>query len=140
MKKILLLFFVFLPFVSFATDASLFDLDEAALAEEFSELQTLEEAVVDDPMMTLDQAASMNLVTEAFALAPSADGFEDSDFAFQWEGFLWGFLCCPIGLFVIAVNSTKTKDNKISFWIGVAVSSVVSLVYEIALLSSGVYY
>ena len=36
----------------------------------------------------------------------------------DWASFAWGFLCCPIGFFVIITNKDKDSSQKKSFWIG----------------------
>lgn len=122
----------------YASDDQLFDLNEEALTEEFSELTQLEEVVMADPSMTIEQAQSLHLITEAFA--QSADGFTSDQFLFQWEGFLWGFLCCPIGFFTVAINSNKSHDNKISFWIGVGANTVLSVMYTALVYSPATTY
>ncbi len=131
MKKIVFLLLMFFAVPLSYASGSVFDLDESVLAEEFADLTQLEEVVLSNPTINLEQAVALDLVTDDFSSA-SADGFQGSDFSFQWEGFLWGFLCCPIGVFVVALNKHKTKDNKLSFWIGVAASTVLSAFQTIA--------
>lgn len=138
MKKYLLLtVFLLVSFYGFSTDnASMFDLNEQVLTEEFSELQTLENAVIADPTISLEEAVSMNLVTDSFsAEKKEKKAKEQEDFYFEWEGFLWGFLCCPVGFFVVAVNGSKSHGNKVSYWIGIGASLGLSLI-----MNSVVYY
>lgn len=129
MKK--LLFFVFAIFAlnSYAGNASLFDLNENALEAEFSELSTLEAAVVADPTMTVEAAQAQDLVSEALETAPALPA--EGGFAFDWGGFLWGFLCCPVGFFVVAIGSSKSSDAKTSYWIGVLASVVLSSISSV---------
>ncbi len=135
MKKLLILAFVLITGANlFATNANLFDLNEEELTAEFSELNTLESAVLANSAITLQDAVAMNLVDETFNAETTATS--SSQFQFQWEGFLWGFLCCPIGLFTVAVNKNKTKDNKTSYWIGVAANTVISTIYYVAVAST----
>lgn len=122
---------------AFAGNTDLFNLNEDQLQNEFSELIHLEKAVDANPALTLETAISNNLVGDSFMAANALNNMQ-SDFVFQWEGFLWGFLCCPIGFFVVAVNKNKSKDNKISFWIGFAASSVLGTITQLA--SGGYYY
>ena len=131
MKNLFICLFAMLSLSAFANQSSYFDLNEEAINAEFETLNTLENAVLSSPEMTASQAVEMNLMT----MAQSADLPQNSggsDFAFEWEGFLWGFLCCPVGLFTVAVNKNKSHDNKISYWIGVAAGSVISMIYYVA--------
>lgn len=138
MRKTLLLF-VLLSMSSFAfASQNLFEFNEEKLEQEFAELNRLEGAVVNNVEMNLAMAQALNYLPEEFNSA-SADGFDGSEFRFQWEGFLWGFLCCPVGVFVVALSKNKSKDTKTSFWIGVAASSVLSALQTIA-MGGGTYY
>lgn len=110
----------------YAGNASLFDLNEEALSTEFAELSSLEDAVVADAMMTFDAAQEQNLVP--VALSSSAALPASGDFQWEWGGFLWGFLCCPVGFFVVAINGSKSHSQKTSYWIGVGASVVLSAI------------
>lgn len=110
-----------------ASNASLFQLNESDLNSEFSELNQLELIVENDASMNFEMALTKNLISENMVFNNSLNTMQD-DFVMQWEGFLWGFLCCPIGFFVVAVNKNKTKNDKLSFWIGVAAGTVVSAI------------
>ena len=135
MKQLFICLFAMLSLSSFASQSSFFALNSDALETEFAELNTLEAAVLINPGMTTTQAVEMNLMTIAQGADLSTVGTE-GNFAFEWEGFLWGFLCCPVGLFTVAVNKNKSHDNKISFWIGVAANSVISMVYYVAIATT----
>ena len=138
MRKTLLLY-VLLSMSSFAfANVDLFGFNEEKLEQEFAELNRLEGAVINNSEMNLAMAEALNFLPDEFSSA-SANGFEGSEFRFQWEGFLWGFLCCPVGVFVVALSKNETKDNKTSFWIGVAASAVLSSLQTIA-VGGGTYY
>ena len=132
MKKLLLFVFAIFALNSYAADASLFDLNEDALDTEFAELSTLESAVVADPTMTVAAAQEQNLITEALETAPALPA--EGGFAFDWGGFLWGFLCCPVGFFIVAIGSSKSSDAKTSFWIGVLANIVLSSISSLGAL------
>ena len=132
MKRIILFFIMLSAFNCTFASGHLFQIDEKALEEEFQELSTLEATVLAHPSMDVSEARDLNYLPEEFTSA-SADGFEGSNFSFQWEGFLWGFLCCPVGVFVVVLNKHKSKDNKTSFWIGVAANTVLSALQTIAI-------
>ncbi len=125
MKKIALLLFMSLFTVTlFAGNSDLFNLDETALEVQFQELTTLENFVLSN-----DNVTYIDLADKGFNMAGYAFNTNmDSGMEFMWEGFLWGFLCCPVGFFVIAINSNETRDNKLSFWIGVGAASVLSAI------------
>ncbi|HPE86093.1 MAG: hypothetical protein M0O94_00610 [Bacteroidales bacterium] len=125
MKKIFFVALISLMSVSlFAGTPDLFDLDETAIEQQFQELNTLEYFVLSNANVAdLDlSSAGLDLSKFAFSMDVNA-GFE-----FMWEGFLWGFLCCPVGFFVIALDNNESKDNKTSFWVGVGASVVLSAI------------
>jgi hypothetical protein len=128
MKKPLFLLVValFVSTFSFAGNSSFFTDDLNAIESEFASLSNLEQQVITNPALTFAQAMESNLVSNDFKLLNGADAVANN-LVFEWEGFLWGFLCCPIGLFVVALNDNKTPDNKTSYWIGVAAGTVLSL-------------
>ncbi len=125
MKKVLLIFFMSLFTVTlFAGNTELFNLDETALEAQFQELTTLENFVLSNTNVT-----AIDLNSNGFDMAGYDFSTEmASNFEFMWEGFLWGFLCCPVGFFVIAIDDDEPKDNKMSFWIGVGASVVLSAI------------
>jgi hypothetical protein len=134
MKKITLLIVAFftVTFI-YAGNADLFSIDEQELNSEFAELTALEEFVQTNDMMSLEEIITTNSFDlTSFNLNSFGASSQDAEFAFRWEGFLWGFLCCPIGFFVVAVNKNKDHDQKLSFWIGVAASSVINIIYYAA--------
>lgn len=140
MKKLLLvaLSFFAITFL-FAGSADLFKIDEVALEEEFASLTALEEVVKENDYISLNEIQRRNLYdVSAFNFGNLGEGFADGEFVFQWEGFLWGFCCCLVGFFVVAVNKNKDKDQKTSYWIGVAVSVALNAISS--LLTPTYYY
>ncbi|MEM7367174.1 MAG: hypothetical protein AAF587_01165 [Bacteroidota bacterium] len=105
-------------------NASLFDLDESQLESDFQDLDQLENYLLDNEMQSLtdlreSQAGMLNQLnlgnlSEETLVAP-AFSIDDMD----WISFAWGFLCCPIGFFVVGINQNKSSDEKTSFWLGV---------------------
>ena len=67
---------------------------------------------------------------EASSLLAPEFRIEDMD----WGSFAWGFCCCPIGFFTVAVNSSKSQNEKLSYWIGVGVNTILSVI------SNTIYY
>lgn len=110
----------------FATTANDFDYDYEAHDAEFSEIAEVENAAITSGLSfseMSDEASPYNI--EGFDLATSPHfSIDDMD----WGAFAWGFCCWPIGFFVVAINSSKDSDQKLSFWIGAATSVVLSTI------------
>jgi|GEM_PF-1842346 len=124
MKKIILsLFLMLMASWSMATNtASDFTLDEQTFQSEMAALDQLEQEL---SAPTFTATSSNNTVLFAqHGLQQSAFGLGDM----EWGPFAWGFCCWPVGFFVVAINSNKSKNEKLSFWIGAAVSVVFSAI------------
>jgi hypothetical protein len=133
MKKIFLLTAaLFVAGFTFAGNAELFKVDEQALNNEFAGLSALENFVVDNNFISLNEIETGSMYDLTGLNVNTMGATSSGEFAFQWEGFLWGFLCCPIGFFVVAVNKNKDHDQKLSYWIGVAAASLFNIIYYIA--------
>ena len=63
---------------------------------------------------------------------------ETNEFYVDWNSFAWGFCCCPVGFFTVAVNNNSDSDMKTSYWIGAA--SCVSLFAIIGTVSISFNY
>lgn len=110
---------------SFAINADLFQIDDQAIQTELSELTQLESLVAANPALTFNEISSsldFELESNSYALMASKFTLDDM----EWIPFLWGFLCCPVGLFVVVTNDSSTKDEKTSYWIGVAANVLIS--------------
>ena len=129
MKKLITIMVVFLAFSSvYAGNADLFSVDKQAIQEEFADLNALEEFVVTNDYLALNDILAGDAYDLTAINVNTMGTTTTSDFVFQIEGFLWGFLCCPVGFFVIAVNENKDRDQKLSYWIGVAASTVIGAI------------
>lgn len=127
MKKILLLLCLALVGLTSqaAVSANDFQYDETAVIAEFQEVTELENTLLANDF-------SLNTAPESPALAgylnamatPAPFSIDDMD----WTAFAWGFCCWPVGFFVVAINSSKTSDQKLSFWIGTGVSIILSAI------------
>lgn len=104
--------------------------DVAGFEAEFAALDQLEKLVKEEGITSfaeLESKESVSLDLTDFKSTNSITATQGFDWDnFDWPSGLWGFLCCPIGFFVVITNKDKTKDQKISFWIGVAASTVLS--------------
>ena len=143
MKKLfILLFFVSTTILSFGGNAALFSYDADELQSEFSDLQTLETMVIANQDITIADFEAMDIdwlnridLENMKTTSPvqAMFGIEDMD----WTAFAWGFCCCPVGFFTIAIKDDKSDDEKISFWVGVAVNMVLGTISSIS--SRGMY-
>ncbi len=124
MKKIILaLSICFMASWSMATTtASDFMLDEQTYQSEMAALDQLEQELSTPTFSTTSSSSAM--VFAQHGLQQSAFGLDDM----EWGPFAWGFCCWPVGFFVVAINSNKSKNEKLSFWIGTAVSVVFSAI------------
>ena len=138
MKKIfILLFFVSTTILSFGGNAALFSYDADELQSEFTDLQSLETMVIANQNLTIADFEQMDVdwlnridLEKMKTTSPvqAMFGIEDMD----WTAFAWGFCCCPVGFFTIAIKDDKSSDEKLSFWVGVGVSVVIYFVGGIA--------
>ncbi len=138
MKKIfILLFFVSTTILSFGGNAALFSYDADELQSEFTDLQSLETMVIANQNLTIADFEQMDVdwlnridLEKMKTTSPvqAMFGIEDMD----WTAFAWGFCCCPVGFFTIAIKDDKSDDEKISFWVGFGVSVVIYFVGGIA--------
>ncbi len=136
MKKELLLSFMLLLISSVAfsgtTNDELFSYDKNQVEQEFAELNQLEAYVDANQGITM---ADVQLEFQSnFNMQASPLKFDFGDI--EWGAFAWGFLCCPVGLFVVALNDRARKDEKTSYWIGVianaVLSSITTVIYYVA--------
>ena len=135
MKKIstLLLAFAIIFNVS-ASNADLFSYDLSEITTELSDLEVVENVISQNQNSTIDeinlQIISNNFLSSSFdtdyksSLALRAGLIDEMD----WASFAWGFLCCPIGFFVVVTNKDKDSSQKKSFWIGTITSVILGAI------------
>ncbi|RMG57180.1 MAG: hypothetical protein D6722_25295 [Bacteroidetes bacterium] len=107
--------------------ATRFAIDEAQLEADFAGLSQLESFMLENGTRTYRelQAEQGDLLAELGSLdadSPLAPAFSVDQM--DWGAFAWGFLCCVIGFFVVAINGSKDSYSKTSYWIGVLVSTI----------------
>jgi hypothetical protein len=135
MKKLLTLAFVCcLGLNAFATvSADDFSYDAVAFETEMTSLNQLEQEVNLHGFSLTEVQASDKWSNELAGLGLQQAGWSIEDM--DWGSFAWGFCCFPIGFFVVAINSNKSNDQKLSFWIGAIVSTVTSAITYLAIPS-----
>ncbi len=126
MKKGILFSFMLLLISSVAfsgtTSDELFSYDKNQVEQEFTELNQLEAYVNANQGVTL---ADVQLEFNSnFNMQSSPLKFDFGDI--EWGAFAWGFLCCPVGFFVVVLDDRARKDEKTSFWIGVITNVVIN--------------
>lgn len=92
-----------------------------------TDLNELEAIVIANPAITINEVNAnfgYNLEMDSYALMASKFTLDDM----EWGPFLWGFLCCPVGLFVVVTNDRSTKDEKTSYWLGVGAGVVLNAI------------
>ncbi|MFC2136950.1 hypothetical protein ACFLTE_02130 [Bacteroidota bacterium] len=123
----LLTIFAISVFSLSASQSDLFSYNAEEVETHFQELNELENHILNTNDLNLD-----NLIGSAVCLnSTSTSGIESSSFSIDdmdWGAFAWGFCCCPIGFFVVAINDEKDSDQKLSYWIGVGVSAVLGAI------------
>ncbi|MCC6721265.1 MAG: hypothetical protein IT243_03620 [Bacteroidia bacterium] len=140
MKKIInLLSLLALPFLSISATND-FSYNKEALSNDFSKLEQIS-VFVDQSNVSYSEISKNpvfkgNLdLTSHISVKPNFS-FDEMD----WISFAWGFLCCPVGFFIVVLDDDKTKEEKTSFWIGVIASVVLSTISSIASASMGYAY
>ncbi len=122
-----------------ANSAELFQYDRAELAQEFAELEALESYLLENEGVDYEALKVQNHpvlanvhLANANQQGPLGALFSIDDM--DWSAFAWGFCCCPIGFFLVAINNESGQDSKTSYWIGVVVSAVLGGI------SNGIYF
>lgn len=131
MKKIVLLnvALLFIAATAFGENskAQLFSYDKKEVRSEFAQLNQLEQYVNVHEGATLSEIQTFYDAPKfagpnrkSSVMSPMFD-FDDMD----WGSFAWGLCCCPVGVFTVALNDSKSSDEKTSYWIGVISSAVI---------------
>ena len=137
MKKLISLFSILsLPLLGISA-TNVFSYDKNDLSSQFSKLEQVslfvEQNNVSYSELSKNPLFKGNLdLTNHISVKPNFS-FDDID----WISFAWGFLCCPVGFFVVVLDDDKTKEEKTSFWIGFITSSVLSTLSTIATAGMG---
>jgi hypothetical protein len=108
-----------------------FSYDAVAFGTEMTTLSQLEQEVSMNGFSLEEVETSAKWGTQLAGLGLNQASWSVDDM--EWGSFAWGFCCWPVGFFVVSINSDKSKDEKLSFWIGTGVSVVLSAI------SGGVY-
>lgn len=132
-NKLLLLTLVAVMFSSFAFAGAAddFKIDRTQVKAEFSELDQMEQTVIDNNYMPLTQIMSnQNLASEFSGMVPlSLPGTQDA--ALGIPGFWWGCIFGPIGLLIVYVATDNDRHEVKTALTGCIVGTVVSTLFYI---------
>ena len=126
MKKLLTLFALALICMtsSATSDAELFSYDDAKINHELKSLNQLELAVLSGNQTQVNVlTAELNLIPNQ-AAGKFATNFSFSDM--DWGAWAWGFCCWPVGIFTVLLNDSKGTESRISYFIGIGTSIILS--------------
>ena len=131
------LLFVSTILFSFAGNSDLFTYNGDELLTEFLDLQTLETMVIASQNLTIADFEQIDVdwlnridFENMKTTSPIQAAFDIDDM--EWGAFAWGFCCSPIGFFTVAISDDKSNNEKLSYWIGVVVSSILGSISAIA--------
>jgi len=132
MKKILLTFTILLSLIGnkvSANNTDLFAMNEDQVSASLSQATEIENYVINHENTTLtflqtESQSNLNLKNVV-------SNFRSFTFdSMDWQAFLWGFCCFPIGAaigaFIILLDDNSSDDSKKSYLIGAAVGFVFS--------------
>ncbi|MFW6019159.1 MAG: hypothetical protein ACOCPM_01135 [Bacteroidales bacterium] len=144
MKKFVLLNLIvlFAVAITFAgnSKAEMFSYEKEQVQSEFAEMNQLENFVNTHEGATLNEIKSFRDAPDFAGInSPSPENmlFDINDM--EWGSFAWGFLCCPVGFFVVALNDRRSQHEKTSFWIGAITSAVLSSISTVTVVPASYY-
>lgn len=115
---------------SFAGNADLFTYDRSEVEANLQELITLEnyilvtEITLQELTITNSELADLIYDHSGYcSLSNPEFDFEDMD----WGSFAWGLCCWPVGVFTVLLNDDKGNDSRISYFIGLGTSVIISI-------------
>ena len=138
------LFFISTTILSFGGNAALFSYNADELQNEFSDLQSLETMVIANQNLTIADFEQMDIdwlsridLENMKTTSPVQAMFGIEDM--EWGAFALGFCCSPIGFFLVAISDERSNNEKLSYWIGVVINSLLSTIAVITSPTSGLY-
>ncbi len=138
MKKLFVILLFFSTCLSsYAGNADKFSYNADELQNEFSDLQSLESMFIGNQNLTIADFEQMDIdwlnridLENMKCASPVQAMFGVDDM--EWGAFAWGFCCSPIGFFLVAISDEKSNNEKLSYWIGVVISSLLGSIAAIA--------
>jgi len=132
MKKILLIAAMAI-FMScqglWANQADDFKYNKQKVQDEFSDLNLLEQTVIDNSFITLSEMKSKNMLTSEFSNLNLTSMMMEP--ALGIPGFWWGCVLGPVGILVVYAVTDNDKDEVKKALYGCLVSTGIWVVFEI---------
>lgn len=111
--------------------ADVFSMDETSIQEEFAALNQLESYVLTQGTTVSVSALPSDIVPQNFNAAAGLNSPNFTIDDMDWGSFAWGFCCCPVGFFVVAISPQKDSAQKLSYWIGVGVGTILGAITNV---------
>lgn len=115
--------------LAFASEASVFDYNEQAFMNEFSDMEMLEQYVDDHPGVTLSEMRAQNH-SLAFTCNATPASFNQYMSPLGIPGFWWGCFLGPIGVLVVVISEQSESRD--------LTNSVIGCIISCALFGGGV--
>jgi hypothetical protein len=131
MKKFLLVAALFVAVISnktMANNAGLFAYDDDQVSVQLTQATEIENYVTTHENATLSNLQADANVSDQLDLGnfnASAASFTFDDI--NWKAWAWGFCCWPIGIFTVILKDSSTREDKISFVIGILTGFVLAI-------------
>jgi len=133
MRKILFCFIaISFALKTYSANTDLFTYDKERINTDFKELSEIEKYTIENnypSYVEVNRFKEINYCSSNLNPQNTLGLFPDK---MDWGSFAWGFCCCPIGFFVVAINKDKDSIAKESYWTGVVVNVVLSAISNVA--------
>ena len=131
MKNLLLVFVLFLSALSnksAASNCDLFSMNEDQVSKSLYQATEIESYVLTHGQANLSELSKNIEVNNKLNLGNfnvSAASFTFDDM--NWTAWAWGFCCWPIGIFTVIVKDGSTREDKISYLLGIGTGCILSI-------------
>ena len=131
MKKILLIaaLAIFSCQGLWASQADDFKYNKQQVQDEFSDLNLLEQTVVDNSFITLSEMTSKNMLSNKFSNLNLTSMMMEP--ALGIPGFWWGCVLGPVGILVVYLVTDNDRDEVKKSLYGCLVSTGITIVFEV---------
>ena len=128
-----------------ANNKDLFKYDQKSLDQEFSTINQLEETIVSAEINSPESIQEKDAILYAELLADGYNSSSPSEMNFNasmidWASFGWGLCCFPLGFIMVAIDPSKTYEQKISYWLGCGTFAIIVAFSRISLGFNVGYY
>jgi hypothetical protein len=117
-----------------AGQADVFKYNKQQVQDEFSDLNQLEQTVIDHSFLTLSEMQSKNLLTEKFNTMNLTGMMMEP--ALGIPGFWWGCVLGPVGILVVYLVTDNDKDQVKKSLYGCLVSGAFWVIWEVVYIAA----